>query len=167
MDTTLAVTPSRAASALAYSWMVIKQFVVVGLVIPSVTAAMLIVLLSGFSFTEVSSWLVQSQVMSQQLGVATKPDHLVVKTCAAVSEVDALPPIEAGLCDEWVVHETPIDAVVASTARGLALAYLALVVFSGVLRMIFWGSAPERIRQHALFLSSLITRLQAKGGNRE
>lgn len=166
MDSTLSVIPSRAASAIAYTWMAIKQFFLIGLIFPVVTAAALTVLFSGFSFTEVSRWLVQEQVTAQQLGAATKPDHLMVKSCPSASAVGGLPPVDAVICDEWEVHEMPIEAVVASTAHGLALAYFGLVVLGGVFLTLCWPPSFERARKHAVFLSSVITRLNPKGGNR-
>lgn len=159
---------SKVASALAIAYMAIKQFFMVGLVAPAVGVAVFLCLASGFSFTEVSRWLVEEQAAAQQLGAATRPDHLLVKSCATpLREVGAMPPLKAVVCDEWVTTETPVEAAAATTAQGFAMVYLFFVLAGGILAMLISPPNSARVRKHALFLTSLIARLDAKGGNRE
>lgn len=159
---------SKFASALAIAYMAIKQFFMVGLVVPAVGAAVFICLASGFSFTEASRWLVEEQAAAQQLGAATLPDHLLVKTCATpLREVGAVPPLKAVVCDEWITTEIPVEAAAATTARGFAMFYLFFVLAGGILVMLISPPNSARVRKHALFLNSVIARFDAKGGNRE
>lgn len=69
MDTALSPTTSRAVSVLAYSWMVAKQFVFIGLVCPAFALAMFLGFSSGWSFTEAARWLVEEQAAAQQIGI--------------------------------------------------------------------------------------------------
>lgn len=78
-----------------------------------------------------------------------------------------MPPLKAVVCDEWVTTEVPVEAAAATTARGFAMFYLFFVLAGSILAMLISPPSSARVRKHALFLSSVIARLDPKGGNRE
>jgi len=167
MDTTLSPTTSRAVSVLAYSWMVAKQFVFIGLVCPAFTLAMFLGFSSGWSFTEAARWLVEEQAAAQQIGASTKPDHILVKVCVMPPrEPGTLPPVAAVSCDEWATIDSPIGDVAEAMGKNLAALYLFCVLFSGVVAILLLPPSAYRTRERLLsFVTALIAR--KKGATHE
>lgn len=149
--------------AIAYGFikMAIKHVALIGLVIPAALTFVLIGLGSGFSLTEVSRWLVQSQVSVQQLGSATTPDHLLVTRCTTTERQPLLPtPSLDVLCGDPVVKEVSIQDEIDATRKTLGMMYL--VLSAGVLVLIFNADTTRLDRKAARYAYAVITGGSAK-----
>jgi hypothetical protein len=151
--------------AIAYGFikMAIKHVALIGLVIPAALTFVLIGLGSGFSLTEVSRWLVQSQVSVQQLGSATTPDHLLVTRCTTTERQPLLPtPSLDVLCGDPVVKEVSIQDEIDATRKTLGMMYLYLVLSAGMLVLIFNADTTRLNHKAARYAYAVITGGSAK-----